>query len=706
MATEAREKRDVRQDVTDALIKAIEEGRAPFQMPFDGGPREAPQNAVTGRPYTGGNHIWLSMVAPGADPRWCTYNQAKDQGWQVRKGERGTPIEVWKTYEKKGEVDFSKRTEQERGALQKAGISDGQEITEQRRFAKTYTVFHASQIDGIPPLEVNPTKMHAFDLHAVGEKLFDKNEKSAEILFDTPGAGFYRPSTDRIHLPPRDQFLDAGHLYSTAAHEIAHSTMHPSRLNRERYAEWEQGTAGDKTLRAREELRAEIASYILSEKTGIPHHPENHESYVAGWVSILKDNKNEIYQAARDAEKIADYVIEQQRLLDISAPEKANKKEVHRITVSPETVALADQIARAVRSTQVVQQDPLSSAVLHLNPADLVQFRDGNGIRKTGIVLREIDNRDSDKSVFFQYKEITPGKDGKPVIQQSGNSLGVIQKADITAQIPNAVPGIEKLDMQSRGFEKDAARIPGIKTALEYRVDSVMRQNNLTLEKEQVMKTEVSPPEAAQKQIYHKVILTHRTDLKDRVLREPIDPDKPVLEVHNHPRQEISGTLKDFSQSEFILDHPEFGSVRVETHKRVFDGREEELRAALGKPVDLSIDDTGKNLSLAVHQGQGVSIMQDHFQTPLRPAGLMPMRQMSAKDAEPVTGKLTHVHDTNMLELRTAKGPVLVFAADPDRTHQAEIKKMVGHKVTISPGEKLQVTDHTLEPAKQKALAL
>ena len=713
MATEEKIKRDTRQEVTDALIKAIEEGRAPFQMPFEGGPRGAPRNAVTGKTYTGGNHIWLSMVAPSADPRWCTYNQAKDAGWQVRKGERGTPIEVWKTYEKDSKVDFYKRTEQERTVLQKAGVQDGQETTEQRRFAKTYTVFHASQIDGIPPYEMDATKTHEFDLHAVGEKLFDKTAHSAPVLFDSPGSGFYQPSTDRIHLPSKEQFLDAGHLYAASAHEIAHSTMHPTRLNRDRYQEWEQGIAGDKTLRAREELRAEIASYIISEKTGIPHHPENHESYVTGWVSILKDSKNEIYQAARDAEKIADYVIEQQKLLDISAPEKANQKEVHRITVSPETVAMAEQIARAVRSAQVAKQEDLPAlqaamgaalpgATLHLNPADLIQFRDSRDTLKTGIVLREIDSRDSDKSVFFQYKAITPDKDGKPVIQQAGNSLGVIQKSDISVQIPNAVPGIKKLDMQSTGFEKDAERIPGIKTALEYRVNSVMHQNNLTfenIEKEQAMEI-------------HKVILTHRTDLKDRVLREPVDSDRPILEVHNHPRQEISGILKDFSQSDFILDNPKFGEVRVETHKRMFAGREEELRAALGKPVDISIDATGKNLSLAVHQWpglagcDGVSLMQDHFQTPLRPIGLMPMRQMSAKDAEAITGKLTHVHDSNLIELKDVKGkPVMVFAADPDKSHQAEIKKMAGHIVTISPGKTLQVVDHTPELAKQKVLA-
>jgi antirestriction protein ArdC len=654
MATEEREKRDVRQDVTDRIIAAVEAGKAPWQRPHEGGLREPPRNAVTDRPYTGGNHLWLALVSPTPDPRWCTFAQAKAQGWQVKKGEHGYPIEVWKPYEKTSKLDMSERTPKEREALEKAGYQDGQDVKEQHSFAKIYTVFHASQIDGIPPLEVDQSKIHDFDLHTIGERLFERNEKSAPVLFDTPGMAFYQPSTDEVHLPPKDHFLDAGHLYATAAHEIAHSTMHPSRLNRDRYQEWEQGTAGDKTLRAKEELRAEIASYMISEKTGIPHHPENHESYVTGWVSILQDSKNEIYQAARDAEKIADYVIEQQKLLGIAAPEKVVEAEV---------------------------------VPIHLDSSDLIQFRDGNGVQKTGIVLREIDNRDSDKSIFFQYKAVTMDKDGKPVIQQAGNALGNVKKADILTRIPNAVPGIEKLDMQSKGFEQDATLRPGIKTALEYRVDSIMRDNHLTfenVEKNQVM----------EKQVYHKVILTHRTDLNDRVLQEPIDPDKPILEMQYHPRQGISGVLKDFSQSEFILKTEEFGDVRVETHKRMFADRTEELRALVGKPVHISIDATGKNLS--VHFDQGTSILQDHFQTPLRPIGLMPMRHMSAKAAEPVSGTLTHVHDTNMLEVSTAKGPTIVYAADPDRAHQAEIKRLVGHQVIVNPGKTLQVAEHSV----------
>ena len=203
----------------------------------------------------------------------------------------------------------------------------------------------------------------------------------------------------------------------------------------------------------------------------------------------------------------------------------------------------------------------------------------------------------------------------------------------------------------------------------------------------------IASQQEPEKQVYHKVILTHRKDLTARVLREPIDPNKPILEIVNHPRQEISGTLKDFSNSEFILATPEFGDVRVETHKNVFVGRDDALRDAKGKPVDVLIDATGKHLSLAVHRGENsVVILQDHFETPLRPVGLLPMVQMSRQDAQPITGKLTHVHDSNLVELQDAKGrSALVHAADPDKAHQAEIQKMVGRQVRVLPGEKLQV---------------
>ncbi|MHB1882530.1 MAG: hypothetical protein ACYCPA_10120, partial [Acidithiobacillus sp.] len=477
-----------------------------------------------------------------------------------------------------------------------------------------------------------------------------------------------------------------------------------------------------------------------------------------------KNDKNEIYHAARDAERMADYVIAQQKLLEvgqekaIEAPERkplsvdldagerypfhsdaghgwleVPKSDIKTLGIEGDITHysyqkgdkafleedldastfhraiekhLGKELAWKAVSKDIWDGDEslirnyqhyeapakekvMEPEIMQLNRGDLIQCRDENGHKITGIVLQ-----DTNLDQPVRYKAVLSGPDGKPQIQAVGDSLAHLDQQSITSHLPNTVPGIEKLDMQNASRETDAARIPGVKAALEFRVASVMHQNNLTfatIEKEQAMEI-------------HKVILTHRTELKDRVLREPVDSDRPILEVHNHPRQEISGILKDFSQSDFILDNPKFGEVRVETHKRMFAGREEELRAAVGKPVDISIDNTGKNLSMAVHQGDGVSIMQDHFQTPLRPIGLMPFQQMDRSDATQITGKLTHVHDTNLIEIQPAGKPMLISGRDPDKAHQAEIRAMVGHTVTVKPtrtGE-LKVEDRT--PQKVKSL--
>ncbi|WP_291525313.1 zincin-like metallopeptidase domain-containing protein [Acidithiobacillus sp.] len=647
-----REKRDVRQEVTNRIVAAVEENTAPWQRPYDGGPRSGPINAVTGKEYNGGNHVLLATVAPTGDPRWVTYKQAAEQGWQVKKGEHGIPIEVWKSYEKD--------IERSSGESPKFG---GKEIAaaekETRRFAKYYTVFHASQIDGIPPYEMDPSQTHDFDMHAVGEKLFDQNEKSAPILFDSPGQAFYSPKNDDIHLPPRESFLDAGHLYATAAHEIAHSTMAEHRLNRSRLQQFQNGTASDHTLRAKEELRAEMASYIISEKTGIPHHPENHESYVKGWISVLKNDKNEIYHAARDAEKMADYVIAQQKLLEVGQ-EKAIAAPTKENVMEPE--------------------------VMQLNRGDLIQFRDESGHKITGIVLQ-----DTNLDQQVRYKAVLPGPDGKPKIQAVGDSLAHLDQQSITSHLPNTVPGIGKLDMQSASRETDAARIPGVKAALEFRVASVMHQSTIQLEQD--------------KQVHHRVILSHRKDLPDYVRQEPVDPDKPILEIQNHNRQSISGVLKNFEKDNLLLDTKEYGVVHVDIGKRFMeDGFSDSyLHKAMDKHIDVSLSNDGRILK--IHNPElGPQPATDIFDTPAKPFGLMPFQQMDRSDAMQITGKLTHVHDTNLIEIQPAGKPMLISGRDPDKVHQAEIRAMVGHTVTVKPtrtGE-LKVEDRT--PQKVNSL--
>src|SRR5262245_28702975 len=99
------ERRDFRKEVTDSIVKMLEQGVAPWQKPWESAwdPSEAgslsmPFNPNSGRAYRGGNAVHLMATALDKgydDPRWMTYRQAAENGWQVRRGEKGTQIEFW-----------------------------------------------------------------------------------------------------------------------------------------------------------------------------------------------------------------------------------------------------------------------------------------------------------------------------------------------------------------------------------------------------------------------------------------------------------------------------------------------------------------------------------------------------------------------------------------------------------------------------------
>ena len=136
------ENRDHRREVTDSIIKMLEDGVAPWQKPWEGA--AMPFNPTTERAYRGGNAVHLLATGIGreyADPRWMTYKQAADQGWQVRKGEKGTHIEFWEVKGRSNEKD---------SALDQSGAESPADENARRLIHRIYTVFNGKQIDGIP----------------------------------------------------------------------------------------------------------------------------------------------------------------------------------------------------------------------------------------------------------------------------------------------------------------------------------------------------------------------------------------------------------------------------------------------------------------------------------------------------------------------------------------------------------------------------
>lgn len=288
--------------VSNEIIEALEQGTAPWIRPWSGSEirDNAPFNPITGKQYEGINFINLSItgMAMGGDPRWMTFKQAQSINAQVRKGEKGTAIQYWK---------FTKQIDKLDEDGNKILDKNGEPIKETIRLANPQvfyaTVFNASQIDGLKPLKEDlgiKEVITKFTPIEAAEKIL--NNSRANIIHIGGNRAFYSSSKDQIQLPLREQFNSEIDYYSTALHELGHWTGHESRLNRDMSHPF--GSEGY----AKEELRAEIGSYMLSSKIGIDFDPSQHHAYIESWVSILEDKPSEIFKACSDASKIVNFV--------------------------------------------------------------------------------------------------------------------------------------------------------------------------------------------------------------------------------------------------------------------------------------------------------------------------------------------------------------------------------------------------------------
>ena len=298
------------EEIAEQLITQLEEGTAPWQVPWDAGfIRERPYNAATGKPYQGRNSVAL-LLSTHPDPRWMTFNQAKEAGYAIKKGSRGTRLQMTIMQDER-----VKRDETGQAIKNSAGESFKETFTRDRPIVKHFTVFNAEQIDGIPPLE-RPV-VHTWQAVERAEKILDAS--GATIEHRRGDKAYYSPSADKIVLPLKDQFPTPDRYYATALHELGHWTGHESRLNR-----FETGVRESKQDYAKEELRAEIASMMIGQTIGIGHDPAQHAAYVDSWIKTLQEDPMEIIRAAKDAEKIHGFVLDLEREVEQKPLNEAN----------------------------------------------------------------------------------------------------------------------------------------------------------------------------------------------------------------------------------------------------------------------------------------------------------------------------------------------------------------------------------------------
>ncbi|HCT8266354.1 zincin-like metallopeptidase domain-containing protein [Escherichia coli] len=336
-------KKPFHEQVAERLIEQLKAGTAPWQKPWEPGMPGSfiPLNPTTGKRYKGINAIQL-MARGHADPRWMTYKQAAAAGAQVRRGEKGTPIQYWKFSEEQTKID------EQTGKPVLDANGDPVKVTVQLERPRVFfaTVFNAEQIDGLPPLERKEQTWNAVER---AEHILAAS--GATIRHGEHDRAFYRPSTDSIHLPDKGQFPTADNYYATALHELGHWTGHPSRLDRDLAHPF--GSEGY----AKEELRAEIASMILGDELGIGHDPGQHVAYVGSWIKALQEDPLEIFRAAADAEKIQDFVlafeqkqIQEQTTQQAIEPAQGATMEQQQDQVARPAIAPADElIAQTLR---------------------------------------------------------------------------------------------------------------------------------------------------------------------------------------------------------------------------------------------------------------------------------------------------------------------------------------------------------------------
>ena len=351
------------QDVTNKVIAMMEgEGLKPWEASWDRGltkafnPYTREKGKGQGREYRGANALNLLMAQfarDSSDPRWLTFNQAKDAGLSVRKGARAEAVMYWQfpdadakeakwnagesrpsatgvyrlkdgkyaAYDVKGwmkEADTldEARTMTIRGSrsrnadrFQWAAIEDAEATARNERPKPIFAlVFNGADIVGMPPMKER--------------RVFNANER-AERLIQATGAviehrevtrvgngmlvnhAFYNSAEDKITVPPRGHFKSEGDYYRTVIHEISHWTGHESRLNRG-LDEAKRGTPEY----AWEELRAEMASAMVCAALGVDGGLEDHAAYLDEYVKLLKSDRSAIFKAARDAEKIFDAIFD------------------------------------------------------------------------------------------------------------------------------------------------------------------------------------------------------------------------------------------------------------------------------------------------------------------------------------------------------------------------------------------------------------
>lgn len=268
--------------ITQRFIEQLENGVIPWRKPWTG-TRNGAYSRCSKRPYS-----LLNQMMLGKPGEWLTYRQISQLGGCVKNGERSSMVVYWN--------------------IQTVPDEDDADNIKRIPILRYYKVFHIDQTTGIKPLEleeINAILEPNRDAETVIRNYIAKTGVAFNVkLLDN---AFYDPKQDSITIPCMEQYLDVAEYYSTAFHEITHSTGHKDRLDRLVSSAFLR----DRNKYAKEELVAEIGSASLCNLCGVetPSTFENSAAYIQSWINALKGDKYLIVSASGKAQKAVDFIL-------------------------------------------------------------------------------------------------------------------------------------------------------------------------------------------------------------------------------------------------------------------------------------------------------------------------------------------------------------------------------------------------------------
>lgn len=297
------EKFDIYEAVTNRIIDQLNAGIIPWHCPWTGVSDGAIKHR-DGRAYS-----LLNQLLLGEEGEYMSFLECKKAGGTIRKGAKSRMVVFFKTQYAAKQDENGNIVLDDKGNI----------VVKAYPVLRYSSVFHIRDCEGVAPKWDDEKKLVDIEPVEHAENIISDYLKRSGVTLrnEKQNRAYYTPDMDRVTLPLRKQFTDIGEYYSTAFHELTHSTGHPKRLNR---IEIGVGSHFGDEPYAREELVAELGAAAILHEIGIEtgNTFKNNAGYVQGWLKALKNDKRMIVSAASRADKAVRLILNMQDAKDES----------------------------------------------------------------------------------------------------------------------------------------------------------------------------------------------------------------------------------------------------------------------------------------------------------------------------------------------------------------------------------------------------